>query len=262
MLYLALIASALTSALAAPVAPKTAMASKTTHNVPMRRARQPLASRFGGKMAVRSSEAEAPAPVAEGAPARQPYRFAKGTAPMGEFFDPLGISKGKSESELKRLREAELTHGRVSMLAVLGFLFQEALLDRPLFSNAKGSVNGPAIFHFQEVSERYPFFWLATIPFFAFFENKRARIGWQDPTKGGDLFGLKEDYIPGELGFDPFQAYPLDSNGKQDMKNKELNNGRLAMLAAAGFMAQELVNKKTIYENLGLDKLVPPHGPF
>jgi len=33
---------------------------------------------------------------------------------------------------------------------------------------------------------------------------------------------------------------------------KELQNGRLAMLAAAGFIAQELVNHKTISETLGL----------
>ena len=33
------------------------------------------------------------------------------------------------------------------------------------------------------------------------------------------------------------------------MKSKELQNGRLAMIAAAGFMAQELVNGKGIMSN-------------
>merc|ERR1711881_40648 len=42
-------------------------------------------------------------------------------APTG-FFDPAGLSDGVSPSELKRYREAELTHGRVAMLASLGFL--------------------------------------------------------------------------------------------------------------------------------------------
>merc|ERR1712146_35036 len=63
-----------------------------------------------------------------------------------------------------------------------------------------GGIKGPAIYHFQQVSERFPLFWLATIPFFAYFENIRARTGWADPTKGGPLFGLKEDYQPGNLG--------------------------------------------------------------
>mmetsp|Transcript_13258 Transcript_13258/g.25918 ORF Transcript_13258/g.25918 Transcript_13258/m.25918 type:complete len:258 (+) Transcript_13258:73-846(+) len=225
-----------------------------------------MSHRLNNIVAKSSEPAAAPEPASESAapePIKKAYTYNAGSAPLGPYFDPLGFSKGKSESEMKRIREAEITHSRVAMLAVLGFLFQEALLDRPLFFKQDlGPIEGPAIYHFQEVSERYPLFWLATIPFFAFHENLRARMGWQDPTKGGDLFGLKDDYEPGNLGFDPFQAYPLDTAGQKEMQNKELNNGRLAMLAVAGFMAQELANGKTIYENLSLDKLVPPHGPI
>jgi len=50
--------------------------------------------------------------------------------PMGNF-DPAGFTEGKSVAELKMLREAEVTHGRVSMLASLGFLVQESF--HPLF---------------------------------------------------------------------------------------------------------------------------------
>jgi Chlorophyll A-B binding protein len=35
------------------------------------------------------------------------------------------------------------------------------------------------------------------------------------------------------------------------MQTKELQNGRLAMIAAAGFLAQEAVNGKGILETLG-----------
>eukprot|EP00468_Gymnochlora_sp_CCMP2014_P010604 CAMPEP_0167764326 /NCGR_PEP_ID=MMETSP0110_2-20121227/13961_1 /TAXON_ID=629695 /ORGANISM="Gymnochlora sp., Strain CCMP2014" /LENGTH=256 /DNA_ID=CAMNT_0007651699 /DNA_START=67 /DNA_END=837 /DNA_ORIENTATION=+ len=207
------------------------------------------------------SEATATEVVPE--PVKEKWGYAAGSAPMGKYWDPLGFSKDKSESEMKRLREAEITHSRVAMLAFLGFMFQESLIDRPLFwSPEKGPIEGPAIYHFQQVAERFPLFWLATIPFFAFFENKRARIGWQDPTKGGDLFGINEKYEPGDFGFDPFMAYPYDNKGKAEMKQKELNNGRLAMLAVAGIMAQELVNGKTVWGNFGIPNLVPPHGPY
>ena len=54
-------------------------------------------------------------------------------------FDPAGFLDGKSELEVNRYRECELTHGRVGMLASLGFLVQEKF--HPLFS-ADG---GPAI---------------------------------------------------------------------------------------------------------------------
>ena len=54
-------------------------------------------------------------------------------------FDPAGFLEGKSELEVNRYREAELTHGRVGMLASLGFLVQEKF--HPLFSGD----GGPAI---------------------------------------------------------------------------------------------------------------------
>jgi hypothetical protein len=42
------------------------------------------------------------------------------TAPVG-FFDPIGLSKGKSDATMTYYREAELKHGRVSMAACLGW---------------------------------------------------------------------------------------------------------------------------------------------
>ena len=39
------------------------------------------------------------------------------------------------------------------------------------------------------------------------------------------------------------------------MRTKELQNGRLAMLATAGFIAQELVDGKTVLGHFGLDGL-------
>jgi len=238
------------------IASRASMPTRMT--APVRRS---LSSRLNKVVA--RSDVEAPAEPATPEPEiKQPWKLAAGTAPMGPYFDPLGFTKGKSESELKRFREAEVTHSRVAMLAMLGFMFQEALLDRPLFfKEGLGAIEGPAIYHFQEVSERFPLFWLATIPFFAFHENLRARKGWQDPTKGGDLFGMKDDYEPGDLNFDPFGAYPIDSKGQQAMKNKELNNGRLAMLGVAGLAAQELIDGKTLWQDLHVTDMMPPHGP-
>merc|ERR1719164_348528 len=60
------------------------------------------------------------------------------------FFDPAGLSEGISESELKRYREAELTHGRVAMLASVGFLVGESGAT-PLF---EGSIKGIGINQF------------------------------------------------------------------------------------------------------------------
>ena len=48
------------------------------------------------------------------------------TAPLG-FFDPAGFCDAPTMtvSEAKRFRESEVTHGRVAMLAVLGWFVAE-----------------------------------------------------------------------------------------------------------------------------------------
>ena len=46
------------------------------------------------------------------------------------FFDPAGISKGQTPAIIKYFREAELKHGRVAMLASLGFLVGASYLLR------------------------------------------------------------------------------------------------------------------------------------
>ena len=58
-----------------------------------------------------------------------------GALPPVGFFDPLGLSQGKSDAEMKKIREAELKHGRLAMLASLGFLVAESF--NPLFDGTK-----------------------------------------------------------------------------------------------------------------------------
>eukprot|EP00429_Kryptoperidinium_foliaceum_P002659 CAMPEP_0176022504 /NCGR_PEP_ID=MMETSP0120_2-20121206/10956_1 /TAXON_ID=160619 /ORGANISM="Kryptoperidinium foliaceum, Strain CCMP 1326" /LENGTH=209 /DNA_ID=CAMNT_0017355645 /DNA_START=138 /DNA_END=767 /DNA_ORIENTATION=- len=166
-------------------------------------------------------------------------------APVG-LFDPLGFAEKADEATLKRYREAELTHGRVSMLAVLGFLVGEKVEGSSFLFDAQ--VSGPAITHLSQVP---PVFWaLLTIAIGAA-EQKRATIGWVEPENVPvDKPGLlRDEYVPGDLGFDPLGLKPDDPEEFFTMQTKELQNGRLAMLAAAGFLAQELVDGKGIIEH-------------
>jgi Chlorophyll A-B binding protein len=167
-------------------------------------------------------------------------------APVG-LFDPLGFAAKADEPTLKRYREAELTHGRVAMLATVGFLVGEAVEGSSFLFDA--SISGPAITHLAQVP---PVFWaLLTIAIGAS-EQTRAEIGWVDPSEVpvAQPGLLRKDYIPGDLGFDPLGLKPSDPEAFKIMQTKELQNGRLAMLAAAGFMAQELVDGKGILEHL------------
>lgn len=54
-------------------------------------------------------------------------------------------------------------------------------------------------------------------------------------------------YTSGDLKFDPLGLKPEDPRAFKLIQTKELNNGRLAMLAIAGIVAQELVTNQPIF---------------
>merc|ERR1712118_547789 len=148
------------------------------------------------------------------------------------FFDPAGLSDGASPSELKRYREAVLTS--------LGFLVGESGAT-PLFG---GKIDDIAINQFWQVPEG---FWPVILLFIAVPETFRALRGWMEPTVPENYFQLRPGYIPGYLDFDPLGLRPTDMDELKEMQTKELQHGRLAMLAAAGMIVQELQTGKTLF---------------
>ena len=171
------------------------------------------------------------------------YGLPGAVAPLG-FFDPLGFTKDADLGTVKRYREAEVMHGRVAMMATVGYLIGENTptiafgFEHPVIANNQlAEIPGTVLF---------PFFLFINIS-----EAFRASKGWVEPGLG-PLFSLRENYYPGDLGFDPLGLKPTDPSEFASMQAKELSNGRLAMLAVAGMCVQELVNGKAILENLGL----------
>jgi len=164
------------------------------------------------------------------------YGLPGNIAPAGNF-DPAQILQGKSKADVMRLREAELTHGRVGMLAAAGFLVQENF--HPLFSGD----GGPAI---NQIPALPPALWVFMTIGIGAAESLRIQKGWANPyEKMDNVQALKPDYSPGDLGFDPLGLKPEDPAAFREMQEKELSHGRLAMLAAAGFIAQEAVTGDT-----------------
>jgi hypothetical protein len=170
------------------------------------------------------------------------------SAPFPDVFDPAGLAAKASIKEVRRWRESEVTHGRVAMLASLGFVLGEQLQDFPLFFNFDGRVSGPAIYHFQQIGQG---FWEPLLIAIGVAESYRVAVGWATPT-GTGFNSLKDDYVPGDLGFDPLNLKPSDPAELKELQTKEINNGRLAMIAIAGFVVQELVNQTEIFEHLFL----------
>jgi hypothetical protein len=178
-----------------------------------------------------SEVAPNPPPVSNGA------QYMPGAvAPLG-FWDPLGFAANADVNTLKRYREAEIVHGRVAMLVTVGTLAGESLHS------------GPVISHLSITPKPLWVFLLFSV---SFIELIRAQIGWVEPELvPPDQPGmLRANYVPGNLGFDPLNFAPRDPLEFKVMQTKELQNGRLAMIAAVGIMAQEVVDHKGILEHL------------
>jgi len=171
------------------------------------------------------------------------YGLPGAISPLG-FFDPLGFTKEMELGGVKRFREAEIMHGRVAMMATLGYIIGESTptitygmdVHHTIANDQLPEVPGTVLF---------PFFLAINIA-----EALRASRGWVEPGLG-PLFSLRENYYPGDIGFDPLGFKPKDAVDFANMQAKELSNGRLAMLAAAGMCVQEQINGKGILETLG-----------
>merc|ERR1719326_657870 len=161
------------------------------------------------------------------------------TPPLG-FFDPLGCcsSENITEGKIKFYREVELKHGRVSMLASFGFVFAEFF--HPFFG---GKINVPSVVAFQATPLQK--FWPWVLLPIGIIEVLSI-FTFESPA-GGQLWAIRSDYESGDLGFDPLGLKPRDPYEYRVMQDKELNNGRLAMIGIAGMVAQELATGKKLF---------------
>merc|ERR1719445_776094 len=173
-----------------------------------------------------------------------------GVLPPVGFFDPLGFAERANDATFLRYREAEVTHGRVAMLATVGFLVGEKVEGSSFLFDA--SIKGPAITHLSQVP---PLFWGLLTIFIGASELYRAKVAFVNPAyvPTGQQGLMREDHYPGDIGFDPLNLKPKDPIEFENMATKELQHGRLAMLAAVGFMAQELVDGRGIIEHLQMN---------
>ena len=154
------------------------------------------------------------------------------TPPFTKKFDPLGFSNNVPEIEFSRLREAELKHGRWAMISATSI---------PLLETHSSE---PAIHAYDKLPPTTQYAIAAIILMGEFATMLR---GYENPfTKGSPYaFKLRNDYQPGDLGL---SIYSSEDKGFKMMADRELNNGRLAMLGALGMIVQELVTNKPLFQ--------------
>ena len=69
----------------------------------------------------------------------QAFETEVGAQPPLGFFDPLGLLSDGNQETFDRLRYVEIKHGRISMLAVVGYLVTEADIRWPLSIDSSGT---------------------------------------------------------------------------------------------------------------------------
>lgn len=161
------------------------------------------------------------------------------STPLG-FFDPLKFSATVSEGRFKFYQEAEIKHGRVAMLAAVGFPVAEQY--HPLWG---GTIDVPSYVAFQ--ASPLQTFWVDVLLFIAIFEVFSV-FAFNNPFEdGNELWTIKASHEPGNFNFDPLNLKPKDKDALYDMKTREINNGRVAMGAIAIMVLQELMTGSKLF---------------
>merc|ERR1712151_824211 len=169
-------------------------------------------------------------PIMEPASKEKVKDMAGVSLPLG-LFDPLGISTKVPEGQLLFYREAELKHGRVCMLAFLGLAVGERHDFIPLLGSG--------------IDKALPAYLFGT----PFIQQTPAAEFWKIALGALFLEEWRHEYnrkndpnaAPGDYGWDPLGLKPKDEKGFKELQTKELNNGPLAMFAAAGMMGRALL---------------------
>lgn len=153
----------------------------------------------------------------------------KGWVGEEKGFDPLGVTDALP---VYWVREAELKHGRVCMLATVGWIAVDMGFRFPgdKFQAVANSFQA----HDQMVEAGYMLPFLGAIGTVELYSGWLLYQGWLNEVKrdAGDFF-VGKNFLPKEPA------------KEKDMRLKELENGRLAMFAFSGIVTQAALTGKS-----------------
>jgi hypothetical protein len=172
-----------------------------------------------------------------------------GTHAGDSGFDPLGFTE---DNDLYTLMESEIRHGRIAMLAVIGWPLSE--LVAPNFMLQGSNHLAPSVLNgFNPVSLIAT---IAAFGAFGFFEFKTAIRKIDDKPMGRqhveDMKAVWNLGVPGDYNFDPLNFYSLfgdDAASRKAMRELEVAHGRGAMMGITGFALSEKLTGHPVIEN-------------
>merc|ERR1719429_682608 len=147
-------------------------------------------------------------------------------SPFG-FWDPLGFTKDGDAVDFRRRRTTEIKHGRISMLATMGYITPE------LTGKFPGYLSYTAKLKFADVPNG-----LAAI-------SKVPAAGWLQILayaawcESSSLSGEVDEAAPGDYGWKAPGLATDNAEVRTRRLNAEIANGRLAMMAIIGMFFQD-----------------------
>jgi len=155
-------------------------------------------------------------------------------------FDPLGLSTIDDVGvDLYWLREAEVKHARVAMLAVVGILQVEIFGPAPGCEMATNPCQTDAFWQIWGAHPQYIVFALIMITIIEMFSGIATTSGRESGQRA-----------PGDFGLDPLGFSRGEPEKFTRLQAQEIANGRLAMFAAAGELLQGCTTHEGAIQNL------------
>merc|ERR1712048_308533 len=144
--------------------------------------------------------------------------------PVG-FWDPVGFTADGNVENFARRRQTEIKHGRVSMLATMGYITPE------LTGKLPGYLSPSMGLEFADIPNG-----LGAI-------SKVPLAGWGQILAYGAFCELSQDQSPGTPGAKGDFGFKVLTSSDPEEKTKklaaEIANGRLAMMAIIGMFFQD-----------------------
>ena len=177
---------------------------------------------------VASAVAFAPAKQAARSTSLKAFENEIGAQPPLGFWDPLGLVADGDQEKFDRLRYVEIKHGRISMLAVVGYLVQEAGVRLPGNIDYSGLKFADIPNGFAALNTISAAGIAQIVGLIGFLE-----LGVMKDVTGGEFVGdFRNDFI--DFGWDTF-----DEDQKIRKRGIELNQGRAAQMGILALMVHE-----------------------
>ena len=147
-------------------------------------------------------------------------------------FDPLGLADWGSDETLAWFRAAELKHGRVAMLATTGYIVQASGIHFPGMLSSDVS--------FESLSPMKPFEAWDAVPDAGKAQILATIFAAEVASEAQGTHYMKGGATP-TIVFRPIDFSSVSDTTMKLKQDRELNNGRLAMIAIMSFFAANAV---------------------